>query len=145
VTLPSPVAGEAAWGEPREPRRRGLPGGRVVTVATLLVVAAAAAEVALTESIGLWTDATLVTVSILAALVTRAGDRSLPAMMPPLAFLAAALVAGQPLVASTGGSAWTRQGLMLFEVLGAHAIWVVGATAAATVIALVRHLAARRR
>lgn len=117
----------------------------MVTVATLVVVAAAAGEVAVTGSIGLWTDATLVVVSVVAALITRAGDRSLPAMMPPLAFFAAALVAGQLLLPDSPGSAWTREGLMLLEVLGAHATWVVAATLAATTIALVRHLADRRR
>lgn len=122
----------------REPR--GFPGGRVVTFATLAVIAVAVAEVMVHDTIAQWTGVALVTVSVIAALVTRAGDRSLPAMMPPLAFLAAALVAGQVLVADEAGSLQRREALMLAEVLGSNATWVVAATALSTTIALVRHL-----
>jgi hypothetical protein len=112
----------------------------VVTVATLVVIAVAVAEVLVRDAIALWTGAALIAVSALAALVTRAGDRSLPAMMPPLAFLAAALVAGQVLVADESGSLRRREALMLAEVLGSNATWVVAATVLSTTIALVRHL-----
>ena len=112
----------------------------MVTVATLAVVAMAVVEVLVRGTIALWTGVALVTVSVIAALVTRTGDRSLPAMMPPLAFLAAALVAGQVLVAGESGSLRRREALMLAEVLGSNATWVVAATALSTSIALVRHL-----
>ena len=124
---------------------RGLPGGRVVAVATFIVVATAVVEAATQDRIGLWTDVALVAVSVLGALVTRAGDRSLPAMMPPLAFLAAALVAGQLLIDGTAGTWRTREALMLMDVLGANAPWVVAATALSVTIALVRHLVNRYR
>lgn len=116
----------------------------MVTAATTIVVLAACAEVVRMDRIGLWTCVTLVVVSVIGALVTRAGDRSLPAMMPPLAFLAAALIAGQALVADTG-SMRTKQAIMLLDVLGRNAAWVVAATALAVTIALIRHLIDRRR
>ena len=167
MSLPAPGPGDAGWGQPagaashaggREDagtsvtadsshgsRSRGLPGGRVVAVATLIVVATAVVEAATQDRIGLWTDVALVAVSVLGALVTRAGDRSLPAMMPPLAFLAAALVAGQLLIDGTAGTWRTREALMLMDVLGANAPWVVAATALSVTIALVRHLVDRYR
>jgi hypothetical protein len=132
------VAAEADLLQQGEPR--GFPGGRVVTLATLAVIAVAIAEVLVRDTIALWTAVALVTVSGIAALVTRAGDRSLPAMMPPLAFLAAALVAGQLLVADESGSLRRREVLMLADVLGSNATWVVAATVLSTTIALVRHL-----
>jgi len=127
------------------PDRRGLPGARVVAVATGAVVLAAVAEVLMTDAIGRWTGITLVVVSVVAALVTRAGDRSLPAMMPPLAFFAAVLVAGQALVPSGSEPLWAREALMLVEVLGANAAWVVAATALSVCITTIRHLVDRSR
>lgn len=168
MSLPAPGPGDAGWGQPAasssaagdrartgsagvnadpagETASRGLPGGRVVTVATLVVVGTAVVEAASQDRIGLWTDVALVIVSAVAALVTRTGDRSLPAMMPPLAFLAATLVAGQLLIDGTAGSWRTREALMLMDVLGANAPWVVAATALSVTIALVRHLIDRHR
>jgi hypothetical protein len=115
----------------------------VVTIATLVVIGAALLEAALRDQIGLWTGVTLVVVAIVAPLVTRAGDRSLPAMMPPLAFLAAVLIAGQLLVPETGGSLRTREALMLVQTLGPNAAWVVAATILSTTIAAIRHLTDR--
>jgi hypothetical protein len=115
----------------------------VVALATLVVIAVAVLEAALRDQIGLWTGVTLVVVAIVAPLVTRVGDRSLPAMMPPLAFLAAVLIAGQLLVPETGGSLRTREVLMLVQTLGPNAVWVVAATLLSTTIAAIRHLTDR--
>jgi hypothetical protein len=112
----------------------------VVFAATLAVVGVALVEAALTAQIGRWTGLTLLLVAVAAALLTRAGDRSLPAMMPPLAFLAAALVGGQLLLPEGSGPWWTREGLMLLEVLGGNAPWVVAATGLAVLITGIRHL-----
>lgn len=158
MTLPSPGPRDAGWGRSGTPVNegpghlgaatgtaapdaggRGFRGGRVVTVATLVVIAVATMEAALRDRVGLWTGVTLVVVAIIAPLVTRAGDRSLPAMMPPLAFLAAVLTAGQLLVPKTGGSLRTREALMIIETLGSNAIWVVAATVLSVTIAAIRH------
>ncbi|HYN57021.1 MAG TPA: DUF6542 domain-containing protein [Motilibacterales bacterium] len=160
MSLPAPGPGEVGWGRPTAPegkaadatsapglqspaRGRGFRGGRVVTVATLTVIVVAALEATLRERIGLWTGVTLVAVATVAALVTRAGDRSLPAMMPPLAFLVAVLIAGQLLVPETGGSLRTREALTIVQSLGANAIWVVAATVLSTSIAAIRHFTDR--
>lgn len=113
-------------------------------VATLAVVAAALVEVTMRDRIGIWTDITLVTVAVIAPIITRAGDRSLPAMMPPLAFLAAVAVAGQ-LLLETDASLRTREAVMFVQVLGANAAWVVAATLLSTSIAAIGYLTDRRR
>jgi len=152
MTLPAPDpeelvaqsgAAEVAGPAPTPPS--GIPGWLVVSIATLAVIGVAVAEVLLEERIGLWTGIALVGVGVVAPLVTRHGDRSLPAMMPPLAFLAAVLVAGQALVEPTGGSWRTRQAVMIVETLGTNAPWVIAATALSVTIATVGHLADRRR
>lgn len=170
MTLPSPGPSDAGWGRSGAPvnevpghpgaapappaaapaapaapdaEGRGFRGGRVVTIATLVVIGVAVLEAALRDRIGLWTGVTLIVVAIVAPLVTRAGDRSLPAMMPPLAFLAAVLIAGQLLVPETGGSWRTREALMIVQTLGPNAIWVVAATILSTTIAAIRHFTDR--
>lgn len=109
----------------------------------MVVVAVTLLEAATTQAIGRWAGATLVLASTLGALATRSGDRCLPAMMPPLAFLAALLVAGQ-LLLPTGSSLVEREVLLIIGTLGANAAWVVGATAAAVLVAAVGHLLDRR-
>jgi Domain of unknown function (DUF6542) len=152
VTLPAPDPEElvaqpqlAEEAEPAATTTRGIPGWLVVSIATLVVIAVAVAEVLVEDRIGLWTGITLVCAAVIAPLVTRHGDRSLPAMMPPLAFLAAVLVAGQALVAPTGGSWRTREAVMLIETLGANAAWVVAATVASVTLATIGHLIDRHR
>lgn len=125
------------------PSPRGLPGGRVCLVATIVVVATATVEVIVTGEIAWWAGAALVAVSVVSGLVTRRGDLVLPVMMPPLAFLVATLVAGQALVESGAEPWWTRCALMVFDVLGQNAVWVVAATASALLVCVVRWTAAR--
>lgn len=112
----------------------------MVTLGTLAVVGVAVAEALMEGRIATWSGVALVLVSIVAAAVTRAGDRSLPAMMPPLAFLTAVMVAGQFLLPGQPESLRAREGLMVLQALGENAIWVVAATALAIVIAGVRHV-----
>ena len=138
-------SGAAPTSHPHSRSRRGLPGLAVVGLATLTVVGVAVAEVMLRETVGQWTAATLVAVSGVAALVTKAGDRSLPAMMPPLAFATAALIAGQMLVDRDISDPWRRQAVMLVETLGRNAAWVVAATLLAVLISTARHVHDRRR
>jgi hypothetical protein len=135
--------GTTAAAEHPEVEGRGFRGGRVVMLATLVVIAVAAVEAALRDRIGPWTGVALVIVAIIASLVTRAGDRSLPAMMPPLAFMAAVLIAGQLLVPANGGTWRTREALMIVQTLGSNAVWVVAATILSTAIAAIRHVTDR--
>ncbi len=114
-----------------------------MAVSTLMVVTVAIVEAAVRDRIGPWTGVTLIAVAVIAPLVTRAGDRSLPAMMPPLAFLAAVLIAGQLLVPEAGGSLRTREAVMIVQTLGPNAVWVVAATILSTSIAAIRHFTDR--
>ncbi len=125
------------------PAARGLPGAWVALAATGIVIVTAAVEVMATGDLATWAGLALMTVAILSALVTRRGDLVLPVIMPPLAFLAATLVAGQALVESGSDPWWVRCALMVFEVLGRNAVWVVLATACALVICVVRWTVAR--
>ena len=115
----------------------------MVALSTLVLIGVATLEAALRDRIGPWTGMTLVTVAVVAPLVTRKGDRSLPAMMPPLAFLTAVLIAGQLLVPQTGGSLRTREAVMIVQTLGPNAVWVVAATILSTSIAAIRHFTDR--
>lgn len=115
-----------------------------MTGATLIVVAVAVVEALLTESVGVWTGATLVVLAVTATLVTRAGDRSLPAMMPPLAFLMAVLAGTLVLQPPSGTTSWTSQALVLLQMLGRNAAWVVGATLIAVALATIGHVHDRR-
>lgn len=119
----------------------GLPGGTAVAVATLAVMAVAVLEAHRFGRIGVLTGMALALVSLVAALVTRPGDRSLPAMMPPLAFLAAILVAGLLVLPSDAAGTWRAAALLVVDTLGSNAAWVIGATAVATVVAVLRRLA----
>ncbi len=141
---PPDVAPAADDRAPAPTEHRGLPGSFVVTVATSLVVAAAVAEVQFEERIGVWAGVTLIAVSVIAPLITRSGDRSLPAMMPPLAFLTAVLIAGQDLLPQSDNSPLTRQAVMIVQTLGPNALWVIVATALSVTIATVGHLVDRR-
>lgn len=150
-SAPAPESAEAAAPEPvttdgpsGEGGRTGRPGWLVVSLATLIVVGVAFAEALSQDRIGLWTGIALVAVACVAPLMTRAGDRSLPAMMPPLAFLAATLCAGQ-LLLDDSGSWRTRQAVMIVETLGSNAPWVLAATALSVTVATIGHLVDRRR
>ena len=148
MTQPAPSSKDSA-GVPASASLRvpasaaGLPGVRVVILATGLVICAALLEAMLRERIGAWTGSTLVVVAVVSPLVTRRGDRSLPAMMPPLAFLAATLIAGQLLLPLTGEPLRTREAVMIMTTLGANAAWIVAATIASTTVAAIRHLTDR--
>lgn len=117
---------------------RSVSGAAAVLVASAAVLACSLLEAAITAQIGPWTGLSLVVASAAAALFVGPGDHWLPVMMPPLAFLGAALVGGQ-LLDDTGSEAWwVRQALMVFKVLGSGAAWVVAATAAGAVVGVVR-------
>lgn len=143
VLITSPQRSAARPGQPPK-RSRRLPGGRVVTLATLVVVAVAVAEALILGTVGVWTGATLVVVAVAATLATRAGDRSLPAMMPPLAFLMAVLAGTLVLQPPSATTSWTSQALLLLQLLGRNAAWVVGATLIAVVLATIGHVHDRR-
>lgn len=126
------------------PRRwNELPGAQVCLMATGLLLVVALLEAQFTGQVGVVSGLALVVLSVVAALVTRPGDRSLTVMTPPISFLLTALVAGQ-LTLSAPYNWQTAQPLMLLGVLGRNAIFVVLATGLAATISVVRrHLDTR--
>lgn len=102
--------------------------------------AAAFIEALQLDTIGIWTGIALVISSLIAALSFRPEDRSLAVITPPLAFLFAVLTAGQLLVNTSGSDFLIKEALLVFSTLSLAAPWVIGATAAAAVVVLIRKL-----
>lgn len=124
---------------------RGLTGTGVWVVVVGVTVLVGFADALLNRSAGLgWiTGAALVASTLYAALTVRPADLWLAVIVPPLAFLAATLTAGQ-LTLPGGQGLLVREGLMIFTTLSNNAPWIIGATALALVIVLVRRGRARK-
>jgi hypothetical protein len=84
---------------------------------------------------GLITGIGLVAVSIVAAFVVRTRDGLHAIFAPPIAFLVAALTAGQVGMNATDAS---NRAVVVFFLLGNNWPWIIGATAAALVIVALR-------
>ena len=88
--------------------------------------------------LGLITGIGLVVVSIVAAFVVRTRDGLHSIFAPPIAFLVAALTAGQIGVTATDSSS---RAVVVFFLLGNNWPWITGATAASLVIVALRRRA----
>ncbi len=106
----------------------------MVIAATVLV---AFADALINDSIGMLTGLALLVSSVYAAVVVRRADIWAAVVIPPLAFLAATLTAGQ-LTLDSSGSLLIREGYMLFRTLAVNAPWILGTTVVCLVIVLVR-------
>ena len=116
---------------------KGLTYSGVVVVVGAATVVVAFAEAILRQQIGVATGVALLVSSVYAALVVRRADIWAAVVVPPLAFLAAALTAGQ-LILDKSGSLLIREGFSLFRTLATNAPWILGTTAVCLVIVLVR-------
>jgi len=85
--------------------------------------------------LGLITGIGLVVVSIVTAFVVRTRDGLHAIFAPPIAFLVAALTAGQMGVTATDTSS---RAVVVFFLLGNNWPWIIGATAASLVIVALR-------
>ncbi|MDA8436324.1 MAG: hypothetical protein M0Z98_10100 [Actinomycetales bacterium] len=115
----------------------GLTYSGVVVVVGAVTVLVAFAEALLRHEIGWMTGVALLASSVYAALVVRRADIWAAVVVPPLAFLAAALTAGQ-LTLDKSGSLLIREGFSLFRTLATNAPWILGTTAVCLVIVLLR-------
>jgi hypothetical protein len=124
---------------------RGLTGTGVwvVVVGVTVLAGFADALLGLGTTLGWITGLALVASTLYAALTVRAPDLWLAVIVPPLAFLAATLTAGQ-LTLPGGQGLLVREGVMVFTTLSANAPWIVGATVLALVIVLVRRARFKR-
>jgi hypothetical protein len=122
----------------REPSvEPGLTYSGVVVVVGAVTVLVAFAEALLRHEIGWMTGVALLASSVYAAVVVRRADIWAAVVVPPLAFLAAALTAGQ-LTLDKSGSLLIREGFSLFRTLATNAPWILGTTAVCLVIVLLR-------
>ena len=115
----------------------GLTYSGVVVVVVGVTVLVGFAEALIRHEIGWLTGLALLVSSVYAAVVVRRADIWAAVVVPPLAFLAAALTAGQ-LTLDTSGSLLIREGFTLFRTLATDAPWILGSTAVCLVIVLVR-------
>lgn len=115
----------------------GLTWSGVVVVVILGTVLVAFADALINNSLGILTGIALLVSSVYCALLVRPADIWAAAIIPPLAFLAAALTAGQ-LTLDSAGSLVVREGYMLLKTLAQNAPWIVGTTLICFVIVIVR-------
>jgi hypothetical protein len=115
----------------------GLTWSGVVVVVILGTVLVAFADALINNSLGILTGIALLVSSVYCALLVRPADIWAAAIVPPLAFLAAALTAGQ-LTLDNPGSLVVREGYMLLKTLAQNAPWIVGTTLICFAIVIVR-------
>ena len=134
---PAPAEPLAAEGPEMPAPDTGLTWSRATALIVGVTVAAAFLDAVLRHGIGAITGVALVLSSAAAALTLRRSDIWAAVVMPPLAFLAALLTAGQ-LTVSSSGSLLSRQALNIVTGLSLNAPWLIAATVIALVIVLVR-------
>jgi hypothetical protein len=140
---PEPLARSSAQAPMSAAAPATRPAGRGLTYLGVVIVVGGATllvgliEAALTGRIGWPTGLVLLIASTYAALTVRRADFAAPVVVPSLAFLVTTLIAGQ-LALESGGSLMVREGYMVFRTLAVDAPWILGATALAAIIVLVR-------
>lgn len=115
----------------------GLTWSGVVVVVMLGTILVGFADALINDSLGILTGVALLVSSVYCALLVRPADIWAAAIIPPLAFLAATLTAGQ-LTLDSAGSLVVREGYMILKTLAQNAPWIVGTTLICFVIVIVR-------
>jgi len=143
MSAPAPAPGQQA--APERPRRSArtekpssgsLTGLGVYAVTIGVTVILAFGEMMFFGGeLGLVTGIGLVVVSLVSAFVVRTRDGLHAIFAPPIAFLVAALTAGQMGVTATDTSS---RAVVVFFLLGNNWPWIIGATAASLVIVALR-------
>jgi len=143
AVMSAPAPGQPATPErPRRPARTEKPSsGSLTGLGVYAVTIGVTVILAFGETmffggeLGLITGIGLVVVSIVAAFVVRTRDGLHAIFAPPIAFLVAALTAGQMGVTATDTSS---RAVVVFFLLGNNWPWIIGATAASLVIVALR-------
>lgn len=115
----------------------GLTWSGVVVVVMLGTILVGFADALINDSLGIITGIALLVSSVYCALLVRPADIWAAAIIPPLAFLAATLTAGQ-LTLDSAGSFVVREGYMILKTLAQNAPWIVGTTIICFIIVIVR-------
>ncbi len=119
-------------------RSRSISAGAAYLIVCGVTVLVGFANAFLTDGdIGWPTGIALVASSVYAALTVRRDDDAVAIIVPPIAFLLVALTAAQLFLGSTEGSLVNRA-VVVFFTLADNWYWIIGATAAALAIVLVR-------
>lgn len=122
----------------RSPVGRGISAGAVsIVVIGVTVVVGLANALLGGGALGWPTGLALLASSVYAALTVRRDADTFAFLMPPIAFLVAALTAGQFFVDSNEGSLINRAAIVFFT-LAENWVWIIGSTLVALVIVLVR-------
>ena len=140
LPLPPVLTADADVNEGRSRRRgaRAITGGAVYLIVIGVTVLVAFANALLSDGdLGWPTGLALLVSSVYAALTVRREDDTVAMIVPPIAFLAASLTAGQLFLGSAEGSLVNRAVVVFFS-LADNWVWIIGATVAALVIVLVR-------
>ena len=142
VAEPAPVVTERPRRKPRQ--APGLRPGAVYAIDVVAVVACAFLDITVrSDGLGWITGVGLILAAIGTALVIRLADWPAAVIAPPLAFLAAAVTAGQMDLGPSGDSILNRVAHLFFT-LGANWLWIVIAIALAFAITQVRQRVAAR-
>ena len=119
-------------------RSRHITGGAVYIIVIGVTVLVGFANALLASGDISWpTGLALLASSVYAALVVRREDDTVAMIVPPIAFLVAALTAGQLFLGSAAGTILNRA-VVVFFTLADNWVWVIGATVSAVAIVLVR-------
>ena len=133
-----PPGADVNEGRRRRRGARGITGGAVYLIVIGVTVLVAFANALLSDGdLGWPTGLALLASSVYAALTVRREDDTVAMIVPPIAFLVAALTAGQLFLGSAEGSLLNRAVVVFFS-LADNWVWIIGATVAALVIVLVR-------
>ncbi len=132
----SSAAGTPATDDPRN--RKGLSSGMVMLILTLGTTAVAFADRYLNNNLTWYTGVTFVALCTICALFVRRTDRWMAVFWPPLAFLLALMISGQPEVLGANGNLLIREASLLFSGLAFNAPWIFGGTILALLIVIVR-------
>ena len=117
---------------------RGLGTWGVVLLVTGITTVVGFVDMTMNREFTWFTGVAFVVASILGALMVRPRDLWTAVITPPLAFVAALLIAGQPTTLTGSGSLVLRELSLLGTGLAFNAPYIFGGTAAAFVIVLIR-------
>ncbi|MCW2616511.1 MAG: hypothetical protein JWN08_3505 [Frankiales bacterium] len=124
--------------------RRGLTAAGAVVFVLLLGLAGAAFDIATGSGLGNAFAVCFVVASALAALLVHREDLKAAVVMPPLTYVALALVGGALESTTATGSFLTKQALEIVNALVLGAPVLVAGTLAALLVAVVRGVRGRR-
>jgi hypothetical protein len=135
---PGQQDGSAPEGGRTTHRSRQITGGAVYIIVIGVTVLVGFANALISDGdIGWPTGLALLASTVYSALTVRRSDDVVAIIAPPLAFVLAAMTAGQLLLGSAEGSILNRA-VIVFFTLADNWAWIIGSTAAALVIVLVR-------